>query len=169
MSTYRSTWRSLIVVVCALASVMAGASSASAQERDWREARDQIEQRARSQRGAPYRSGGSSPSGFDCSGFTRWVFQGVDVELPHSSQEQFNMGERDGFKKIWSRERLEPGDLVFFKTTSAQVGHVGIYLGEGKFISSSSSSGVRIDSVWDGYYWGPRWVGATRHPVTQER
>ena len=121
--------------------------------------------RAKSQRGTPYRYGGTSPSGFDCSGFTRWTFDGRQ-NLPHSSSSQFDMGKRRGFKRVWKRQRLHPGDLVFFKTTSARVGHAGIFVGNGKFISSTSSSGVRVDSLHDSY-WGPRWVGATRVPALQ--
>jgi cell wall-associated NlpC family hydrolase len=90
------------------------------------------------------------------------------VSLPHSSIDQFYMGRRRGFKRIWNLKNLERGDLVFFKTTSARVGHAGMYLGRGRFIhSSSSGGGVRVDSVWDRYYYKPRFVGATRTPYTQ--
>ena len=78
------------------------------------------------------------------------------------------MGKRHGFKRIWKRSRLNPGDLVFFKTTGARVGHAGIYLGDGRFISSTSSRGVKVDSMHDSY-WGPRYVGGTRVPATQNR
>jgi peptidoglycan endopeptidase LytE len=133
---------------------------------DYRTERSHIEGRAKHEIGDPYRSGGTSPSGFDCSGFTRWVFSSHGANLPHSSAAQFSLGDRKGYKRIWNRQELETGDLVFFRTTSARVGHVGIYIGDGKFISSTSSSGVKIDSVYDHYYWGSRWVGATRLPVT---
>jgi cell wall-associated NlpC family hydrolase len=65
------------------------------------------------------------------------------------------------------RKNLETGDLVFFKTTSRRVGHVGIYVGRSRFISSTSSGGVRVDSVYDRYYWGKRWVGGVRHRSTR--
>jgi cell wall-associated NlpC family hydrolase len=129
--------------------------------------RQHIESRARAQRGTPYVYGGSSPSGFDCSGFTSWVFAGHGASLPHSAAGQFALGGVGDFKHLWKRARLHTGDLVFFKTTSARVGHAGIYIGKGKFIHASSSSGVRIDSVWDRYYYGPRFVGATRVPALQ--
>lgn len=58
-------------------------------------------------------------------------------------------------------------DLVFFHTVGAGVGHAGIYIGKGKFISATTSSGVHIDSIYDPYYWGPRWVGAVRVPATR--
>lgn len=128
--------------------------------------RTHIEGRARKEIGDPYRSGGTSPSGFDCSGFTRWVFAAHGASLPHSSAAQYALGGRKGYERIHDRGKLESGDLVFFRTTYAQVGHVGIYIGNGKFISSTSSSGVKVDSVYDSYYWGSRWVGAVRLPVT---
>ena len=142
--------------------VPAAAHSAS----DYRAERTHIETRSRNELGDPYRSGGTSPSGFDCSGFTRWVYAGHGAYLPHSSSAQYGLAERRGYQRVWNRHKLETGDLVFFRTTYAQVGHVGIYIGHGKFISSTSSSGVHVDSVWDPYYWGSRWVGATRLPVT---
>jgi cell wall-associated NlpC family hydrolase len=82
--------------------------------------------------------------------------------------DQFNMASRKGFKRVWRIRNLERGDLVFFKTTSARVGHAGMYIGRGRFIHSNSSGGhVRISSIWDRYYYKPRFVGATRTPYTQ--
>ncbi|MGH2788311.1 MAG: C40 family peptidase [Actinomycetota bacterium] len=130
--------------------------------------RRHLKSRAKSQIGAPYRSGGSTPRGFDCSGFTRWVFKNHGSRLPHSSIEQFRLTRRRPHaKRIWKRRDLRIGDLVFHKTSPARVGHAGLYIGRGKFISSTSSEGVRVDSVWDRYYWGSRWVGATRLKITQ--
>jgi cell wall-associated NlpC family hydrolase len=156
---------------CALTGIVAalavpGRPAAAHTPGDYRAERGHIETRARHQLGDSYRSGGTSPSGFDCSGFTRWVYSGHGAYLPHSSGAQFSMGDRKGYKRVWNRHKLETGDLVFFRTTSASVGHVGIYIGKGKFISSTTSNGVHVDSVWDSYYWGARWVGATRLPVT---
>ena len=133
---------------------------------DFRAERAHIESRARGQIGDRYSSGGTSPAGFDCSGFTRWVYAAHGANLPHSSAAQFDLGARKGYARVWKRTKLETGDLVFFRTTYARVGHVGIYIGNDKFISSTSSSGVRVDSVYDGYYWGSRWVGAVRLPAT---
>lgn len=136
--------------------------------RNYQKQRSHVEERARTQRGTRYRYGGTSPrTGFDCSGFTRWIFMDHGAQLPHSSIDQFYMARRRGHKRIWRRSKLVVGDLVFFKTTSRRVGHAGMYIGKGNFIhSSSSGGGVRIDSVWDRYYYGRRFVGATRLPVT---
>ena len=136
---------------------------------EWQKERAHIEERARSVRGTRYSYGGTSPrSGFDCSGFTRWVFAEHGAKLPHSSIDQFYMGGRNGNKRIWKPGKLQRGDLVFFKTTSARVGHAGIFIGHGKFIhSSSAGGGVRIDSIWDPHYYRPRFVGVTRVPATQ--
>ena len=155
----------IVAVFAALSVVMSGPASAHHLSNHIKERRH-IEDRARSAKGTPYSYGGTSRGGFDCSGFTRWTFMEHGASLPHSSIEQFNMGRRHGYKRIWKRSRLHPGDLVFFKTTSARVGHAGIYVGGGKFISSTSSRGVRVDSMRDSY-WGPRYVGATRVPATQ--
>jgi len=159
-----------LIASAAVAATLAIAPPANAHRPDgvWK-TRNHVEDRARSQKGAPYRSGGTSPRGFDCSGFTRWTFSELNVSLPHSSTDQFKLARRDRVKRIWKRKNLKTGDLVFHKTTSARVGHAGIYIGDGKFISSTSSEGVAINSIYDRYYWGRRWVGATRLVVTQNR
>ncbi|CAN5672765.1 hypothetical protein BH20ACT21_BH20ACT21_02190 [soil metagenome] len=129
-----------------------------------RKERKHLRKRARSEVGTPYVYGGSSPSGFDCSGFTRWVFGRHGGSLPHSALGQFLLGKNARFKRIWKRQNLRVGDLVFHKTTSALVGHAGIYVGHGRFITATSSRGVRPQPLRDSY-WGPRWVGGTRMPV----
>lgn len=107
--------------------------------------------------GVRYRWGGSSRSGFDCSGFTRYIFRHkAGVELPHSASAQFRMGKRV------PRDQLKPGDLVFFQTYRRGASHVGIYIGNGKFIHASSARGrVRVDSLNEGYY-RQRYLGARR-------
>ena len=106
--------------------------------------------------GVEYVYGGSSPSGFDCSGFVRYVYKQAGINLPRSSSEQYGVG------KSVSKSNLEPGDLVFFSDTyKAGISHAGIYVGGNKFISASSSKGIKIDSL-SGSYWGPKYTGAKR-------
>lgn len=159
--------RSVLVIALVAGSLAVSAIPSEAHTPEWRRERRHIKLRGRSVVGSPYSYGGTTPRGFDCSGFTRWTYRDHGAALPHSSLEQFNLGSRPGYKRIWKRGSLEPGDLVFHKTTSAKVGHVGIYIGGGQFISSTSSGGVRVREIYDPYYWGPRWVGATRLPATR--
>ena len=156
--------RGAVAIGLVAATVMA--SPASAHSPEWNKERRHIRERGHDLVGSPYSYGGSTPSGFDCSGFTRWTFRNHGAALPHSSMAQFNLGKRKGYKRIWNRANLEVGDLVFHKTTGAPVGHVGVFIGNGRFISSTSSDGVQVRSLYDPYYWGSRWVGATRLPAT---
>jgi cell wall-associated NlpC family hydrolase len=100
--------------------------------------------------GTPYRYGGTTPSGFDCSGFTSYVFAKNGITLPRTAAQQFAQG---------SPTNLVPGALVFFSTTSSGISHVGIYIGNNEFISATSSHGVAIASL-NNSYWGPRYRGA---------
>jgi cell wall-associated NlpC family hydrolase len=81
--------------------------------------------------------------------------------------DQFQLAGRNGANRVWQRKNLKRGDLVFFKTTDARVGHAGIYLSRGSFIHSSSAGGsVQISTMNDGYY-RERFVGATRLRATR--
>lgn len=104
--------------------------------------------------GIDYDYGGTTTSGFDCSGFTSYVFKKFEVTLPHSSKSQFAMG-----NKV-DRDDLRAGDLVFFNTTGDGVSHVGIYVGDGKF-AHAASKGVTISKLSDKYY-AQRYLGARR-------
>ncbi|KLU61210.1 D-gamma-glutamyl-meso-diaminopimelic acid endopeptidase CwlS precursor [Peptococcaceae bacterium CEB3] len=110
--------------------------------------------RALSLRGIPYVFGGTSRSGFDCSGFTQYVFATVGISLPRSSYAQFDVG------SSVTRANLRPGDLVFFTTYARGPSHVGIYIGGGDFVQASDS-GVRITRMSDSYY-AHRFVGGRR-------
>jgi peptidoglycan DL-endopeptidase CwlO len=101
--------------------------------------------------GVPYRWGGASPSGFDCSGLVMYVFAQVGVSLPHSSYAQYGMG------SPVSRDQLQPGDLVFFDG----LGHVGIYVGGGSFIHAPHTGDVVKISSISGWY-ASTYVGARR-------
>jgi len=108
-------------------------------------------------RGVRYRYGGMSSRGIDCSGLVARVMLNHGIKMPHSSRELYKQG------TPVSKTSLQPGDLVFFRTTSRQsVSHVGIYIGEGEFIHASSGKGyVRTDTLLEGYY-NDRYVGARR-------
>lgn len=112
---------------------------------------------------APYKYGGNSNSGIDCSGFTRQIFLNTfSIELPRSAREQFLIGEEVG------REELEFGDLVFFNTSRrSKPGHVGIYIGDNQFVHSSRKLGVTISSLNEKYY-AKRYCGARRIEIPQE-
>lgn len=105
--------------------------------------------------GTPYRFGGVTPKGFDCSGYVQYVFQRHGVSLPRSADAQFKVG------KSVRPAALKSGDLVFFSTYEKGASHCGIYVGDGKFIHVSSSKGVRIDELKDPY-WKPKYLGAKR-------
>jgi len=120
-----------------------------------------IEELALSVIGAPYSWGGTTPSGFDCSGFTSWVYAHVGITLPHSSDAQYALAGSPGFTLISNIDDLQVGDLVFHATDGSGVGHVGIYVGDGMFVSATSSEGVQQRSLFDSY-WGALWVGAVR-------
>ena len=99
-------------------------------------------------RGTPYRWGSSRPGGFDCSGFTKYIYGRKGVALPRTAAEQYHAG------KLVAHSGMKPGDLVFFHTTRSGISHVGMYVGNGKFVHSSSqrSGGVRVDNLDSGYY-----------------
>lgn len=102
--------------------------------------------------GVPYVWGGSSPSGFDCSGFLMYVYAKVGVSLPHNAAMQYGLG------AAVSKDQLQPGDLVFFDG----LGHNGMYIGGGQFIHAPHSGDVvKISSLSDSWY-AATWVGARR-------
>lgn len=111
--------------------------------------------------GVPYTWGGSSPeTGFDCSGFVQYVFrQAAGLVLPRSSFDQIRQG------TSVARDDLQPGDLVFFNTMRATASHVGIYIGENRFIHAPRR-GKTVEIVeFNNSYWQARYDGARRLPL----
>jgi peptidoglycan DL-endopeptidase CwlO len=114
-------------------------------------------ERALAMRGVPYVYGGSTPSGFDCSGLVRYAYRGAGITLAHSSYAQWDAGWRV------RRRALRPGDLVFFG-----MGHVGLYVGGGRFVHAPETGRVvsvnRIDRGW----YARTFSGGIRLPGSQQ-
>jgi len=113
--------------------------------------------------GVPYRRGGANENtGFDCSGFVRHLYeQSIGLVLPRRADEQAKA------TQSIDRNELKPGDLVFFNTMRRTFSHVGIYLGDGKFIHSPhTGSAVRVDDMREAY-WNKRFTGARRVDRTE--
>lgn len=112
--------------------------------------------RALAMRGVPYVYGGSTPSGFDCSGLVRYAYRAAGISLAHSSYAQWDAGRRV------RRRALRPGDLVFFG-----MGHVGLYVGAGRFVHAPETGRVvsvnRIDRGW----YAQTFSGGIRLPGSQ--
>ncbi|MEQ1869929.1 MAG: C40 family peptidase [Vicinamibacterales bacterium] len=109
--------------------------------------------------GTPYRNGGADAAGFDCSGFTQYVFAQHGMTLPREVRDQFALGTPVG------RDDIAPGDLVFFSTVSKGASHVAIVIGPDDFVHAPSSRGVvRVEHLTSAY-WSTRLVGIRRLTV----
>jgi len=105
--------------------------------------------------GVPYMWGGATPGGFDCSGFVQYLLNKQQVSVPRTADAMRTSTGTSVFQP-------KPGDLVFFSSTQkAPANHVGIYIGDGKFISATNSNGIHIDPLNSGY-WGNRFFTAKR-------
>lgn len=108
---------------------------------------DEIITNAKKHIGVPYLWGGTTPAGFDCSGFVQYVFRQSGISLPRTTTEQYKVG------TYVSKSNLQPGDLVFLQNTYREgISHVGIYIGSGQMIHASSSKGVVISDLSSSYY-----------------
>lgn len=119
--------------------------------------------------GVKYVYGGASKSGFDCSGFTMYVYKKFGISMRHGAQAQAKLGKKITVNKKSSKDikqKMQAGDLVFFLDyeTMDEIGHCGIYIGDGKFIHASSGSGycVKINSLLPGDYYNTRFCGVRR-------
>ncbi|MBQ7415465.1 MAG: C40 family peptidase [Oscillospiraceae bacterium] len=120
------------------ASALNGTTSGTAQ---------QIITNAKKYLGTPYVWGGTTPKGFDCSGYVQYVFRQSGITLPRTTTEQYKVG------TYVAKSNLQPGDLVFLQNTYRDgISHVGIYVGDGKMIHASSSKGVVISDLNNSYY-----------------
>jgi len=117
---------------------------------------DQISSIAHSLLGSPYKYGGATPKGFDCSGLVYYTHGQLGIPTPRTSLQQYKNAKSVDLNKLLS------GDVVFFKLGKSNVSHVGIYVGNGKFIHApKSGKHVTVDSLNDNY-WRPRIVSAGR-------
>lgn len=106
--------------------------------------------------GSPYRNGGSTPDGFDCSGFTQWVFSRHGVVLPRESRQQYEHG------ADVDDDAVVAGDLIFFTTVAPGASHVAIALDEDRFVHAPSARGVVRIERRSSAYWRRRYIGARR-------
>lgn len=114
---------------------------------------------AKKLQGTRYVWGASSPKGFDCSGFTSYVLKNFGVNLDHQASKQFNTGTKVERSKLW------PGDLIFFQTGRASVGHVGIYIGNDNFIHASTSKKKVVVEDLSQYSKYSKYIGARRYDL----
>lgn len=107
--------------------------------------------------GVPYVFGGTTPSGFDCSGFLQYIYKNAaGISLPRTTGEQYKVG------ISVDKNDLQPGDLIFYANTYKKgISHVGVYAGDNLVLNATSSSGITLVSM-DNSYWGPKYAGAKR-------
>jgi cell wall-associated NlpC family hydrolase len=154
LSTLASSSHRIALSAASAVALLCAATTASAAPVA---AGDQVAQLAEQYVGSRYAWGGTSPAGFDCTGFVLFVFGQFGIDLPHDEAGQLASG------PAVAAEDLQPGDvLVFANTYRRGLSHVGIYLGDGRFVHAVDERvGVTVSDLWDAY-WSPRFVGASR-------
>lgn len=158
--------RNIICVVCCAGIVFSGFPASAKENQDVSSfpsvhfSERQFKKEVKKYLGIPYRSGGTTKKGMDCSGFTRVVYDRLlGIELPQNSTSQFRFAE---LEKVSSSD-MQTGDLIFFgNSKKKRINHVGVYLSDGQFIHASSSQGITVSSLED-RYWKKRFVGSRRH------
>lgn len=119
--------------------------------------RNQIISTAIQYLGVPYRNGGVTPEGFDCSGYVYYVYAQNNINIPRSTPEQYRGGRKIHFNAV------QPGDLLFFSINRNAISHVGMYVGNNTFIHAPSNGKfIRYDSV-NNPYWQKRFIGAVTY------
>jgi len=132
-------------------STTAAKSTATAKPTDYRTKAISV---AKSHKGVKYKWGGTTPKGFDCSGFISYSYKQAGVTLPRTAAEMYTKGT--------AVKSLAPGDLVFYATSGGKkVTHVAMYIGNGQVIHSTTSAGVSITSM-NNSYWKARYIGSKR-------
>jgi cell wall-associated NlpC family hydrolase len=153
-------WQKLLILgsVFAVTTLSGGCASSNYQTYDQaaNDKGEKIVRLSKEQIGSPYRYGGQSPSGFDCSGLVRYVYRKVGIDVPHSSRLLYKSSRKVSLQKI------QPGDLLFFRISRSKVSHVGIYAEGGQFIHAPSSGKHVSLARLDNPYWEKRLVGAGR-------
>ncbi|SHO51946.1 C40 family peptidase [Desulfopila aestuarii] len=163
----RNIFKTSIAILLSSALITISCATAFATERQYGSPRTsfgftdkQFEKKVKEYLDVPYKTGGTTKNGMDCSGFSKTVYSKLfGINLPHSSVDQFRLS---ALRKI-DANQLKPGDLIFFANKKKRkVNHVGVYLSDKKFIHASSSQGITVSSL-DNDYWRNRFVGSKRH------
>ena len=164
MTTYHGAfpaWYSLRLSLLLLIAVLGGcAGSPERAEAPATRASDETARKAvvvaREMIGKPYRYAGDTPAGFDCSGLVRYSYGRAGISMPRATPAQRNATTRISVRS------LRPGDLLFFDQEGKKASHVGVYLGDGRFVHAPSTGGrVRVDNI-DADYWKKHFVEARR-------
>ncbi|MES9814315.1 MAG: C40 family peptidase [Candidatus Thiodiazotropha sp.] len=110
-------------------------------------------------KGVPYRYGGVTPKGFDCSGLVHYAYRKAGIEIPRTTRDLYRASRRLPI------DNAKPGDLLFFKINSRKLSHVGLYAGNGRFIHASTGQNRVADGSLEDPYWRDRLIGIGRFPV----